>query len=219
MIVGAIRGNLIAFLLDCAPSEARLDAEAQSARRISIAAGRDGHTGPVVRAPGEASLAHASSTIIVIAGAFLGNFDASVQNRTERILRLQGNASTAVIVGSTTVWNSDALISQSAQRVSIITGSDTMSLVGGRGVSLHAVATFVVIIFLIGSFVLEAEIDLGQTGLEIVGDQVSWSTKVTNLLDKIDLLTIRNRWNAGEAVGRNKVAAGTFIADQSLRRF
>jgi len=68
-------------------------------------------------------------------------------------------------------------------------------------ISLHAVATLVMSESEVGSFILVAEVNLMETGLQIVGDKITGFTKVTYLESKIDCLTMGNCGNAREGVG------------------
>lgn len=74
-------------------------------------------------------------------------------------------------------------------------------------------------VFFIGRLVFEAKIDLWQTSLKIVSDQVSRLTEVANLCYEVDFLTVWDCRDACPAVRSDVVAARAFITGQSLRRF
>ena len=88
--VRAFNGNGQADSLLFAERESWVECQALATIVPSSAAFGNLDTGPAVGAPCFTSRANASTAVVVIARAFLGNEDAVVQNGTEAVFRLVG---------------------------------------------------------------------------------------------------------------------------------
>ncbi len=217
MVVGTIGWNRAALLFNFTPSKARLHTDAHSAGSIGFAAGRNGNAGPSVRTPGFASGADTSTAVVVVVGTLLGDSDTIVQNRTMGVLGLERDASTATVVGSAALGNPNAFVGGAAKCEAGVAGANTLRLVGGWSVSVHAVAALVTGVRFVGGFVFVAEIDLREACLEVFGDQKSRGAKLTDLLNEVDLLTISNGRHAPEGIGGNVIALRAGVAREGLR--